>query len=83
MILDKINGIEDLKKCSLEELKAIPDEMGELIINKVNTIGGHCGPNLGIAEATVALHYVFDSPKDKIELVQYCYKKQFEQNNRG
>ena len=75
MILDKINGIEDLKKCSLEELKAIPDEMRELIINKVNTIGGHCGPNLGIAEATVALHYVFDSPKDKIvfDVSHQCY----------
>lgn len=75
MILDKINGIEDLKKCSIEELKAIPDEMRELIINKVNTIGGHCGPNLGIAEATVALHYVFDSPKDKIvfDVSHQCY----------
>ncbi len=75
MILDKINSPEDLKKCSLEELKAIPDEMRKLIIDKVNTIGGHCGPNLGIAEATVALHYVFDSPKDKIvfDVSHQCY----------
>ena len=75
MILDKINSPEDLKKCSLEELKAIPDEMRKLIIDKVNTIGGHCGPNLGIAEATVALHYVFNSPKDKIvfDVSHQCY----------
>ena len=75
MILDKINSPYDLKKCSLEELKAIPDEMRKLIIDKVNTIGGHCAPNLGIAEATVALHYVFDSPKDKIvfDVSHQCY----------
>ena len=75
MILDKINSPEDLKKCSLEELKAIPDEMRKLIIDKVNTIGGHCAPNLGITEATVALHYVFNSPKDKIvfDVSHQCY----------
>lgn len=75
MILDKINSPEDLRNCSMEELNAIPNEMRKLIIDKVNTIGGHCGPNLGITEATVALHYVFDSPKDKIvfDVSHQCY----------
>ena len=51
------------------------DEMRELIIKKVNTIGGHFGPNLGIIEATIALHYVFNSPQDKIvfDVSHQCY----------
>ena len=66
MILDKINSPDDLKKCSIEELKAIASEMRPAIVKKVNTIGGHFGPNLGIIETTIALHYVFNCPEDKI-----------------
>lgn len=75
MILDKVNRPEDVKKLSLGEMNALADEMRELIIKKVNTISGHCGPNLGIAETTIALHYVFNSPKDKIvfDVSHQCY----------
>ena len=75
MILDRINSPDDVKKLSVEEMSQMADEMRGLIINKVNTIGGHCGPNLGIAEATIALHYVFNSPEDKIvfDVSHQCY----------
>ena len=62
MILEKINTPEDLKQCSIDELDILSLEMREAIIKKVNTVGGHFGPNLGIVEATIAMHYVFDSP---------------------
>ena len=74
-ILDKVNSPEDLKKLELTELQPLADEMRELIIKKVNTTGGHFGPNLGMVEATVALHYVFNSPVDKIvfDVSHQCY----------
>ena len=56
MILDKINTPDDLKKCSIEELKALAEEMRPVIVKKVNTTGGHFGPNLGIIETTIAMH---------------------------
>ena len=64
-ILDKVNNSNDLKTLSNEELTILADEMRELIIKKVNTTGGHFGPNLGIVEMTVAMHRVFNSPVDK------------------
>ena len=75
MILDKVNMPNDLKALSVEEMNALSAEMRELIIKKVNTTGGHFGPNLGIVEATVAMHYVFDCPKDKIvfDVSHQCY----------
>lgn len=75
MILDKVNSPSDLKSLSADELKALPAEMRDLIIKKVNTTGGHMGPNLGIVEAAVALHYVFNSPEDKIvfDVSHQCY----------
>lgn len=75
MILDKINTPDDLKKVPVKELDILADEMRELIIKKVNTTGGHMGPNLGIIEATIALHYVFNSPQDKIvfDVSHQCY----------
>lgn len=75
MILDKINSPSDLKNLPVEELNTLSDEMRELIIKKVNTTGGHLGPNLGIIEATIALHYVFNSPADKIvfDVSHQCY----------
>lgn len=75
MILDKINESKDLKKITVAEMKDLASEMRELIIKKVNTIGGHLGPNLGIVEATIAMHYVFDMPKDKVvfDVSHQCY----------
>lgn len=75
MILDKVNTPVDLKSLSIEEMKTLAGEMRELIIKKVNTIGGHMAPNLGIVEATIALHYVFNSPVDKIvyDVSHQCY----------
>lgn len=66
MILDKINSPKDLKNLHLQELNTLAEEMRNLIIKKVNATGGHMGPNLGIIEATIAMHYVFNSPVDKI-----------------
>lgn len=75
MILDKVNSPQDLKQLSLNELNTLADEMRELIIKKVNTTGGHMGPNLGILETTIAMHYVFNSPEDKIvfDVSHQCY----------
>lgn len=65
-ILDKVNYPSDLKLLSKEELNILANEIREILIKKVNTTGGHMGPNLGFLETTIALHYVFDAPKDKI-----------------
>ncbi|MCM1010800.1 MAG: 1-deoxy-D-xylulose-5-phosphate synthase [Fusobacterium sp.] len=75
MILDKVNSPQDLKQLPLSELNNLADEMRELIIKKVNTTGGHMGPNLGILETTIAMHYVFNSPEDKIvfDVSHQCY----------
>lgn len=64
-ILDKINTPLDVKKLHLDEMKELAQEIREGILKRVNTIGGHLGPDLGIVEATIALHYVFNSPVDK------------------
>ena len=66
MYLEKVNGPEDIKKLKLDELKGLADETRAALINKISNAGGHKGPNLGMVEVTVALHYVFESPKDKI-----------------
>ncbi|MBO5385833.1 1-deoxy-D-xylulose-5-phosphate synthase [bacterium] len=75
MILDRINMPSDLRCLTVEEMKTLSSEMREVIIKKVNTIGGHMGPNLGIVEATIAMHYVFNSPVDKIvyDVSHQCY----------
>lgn len=75
MILDKVNMPEDLKVLSIDEMNTLSNEMRELIVKKVNTTGGHMGPNLGIIEATIAMHYVFNSPADKIvfDVSHQCY----------
>lgn len=64
--LNKIKSPEDLKKYDKKELPRIADEAREILIEKISAHGGHIGPNLGMVEATVALHYVFSSPTDKI-----------------
>lgn len=75
MIIDKINQENDLKKLDNSELDTLAQEIRELIIKKVNATGGHMAPNLGILETTIALHYVFDFPKDKIvyDVSHQCY----------
>ena len=75
MVLDKVNNTEDLKKLSIEEMNILSEEIRELIMKKVNTTGGHLGPNLGIVEATIALHYVFNTPQDKLvfDVSHQCY----------
>ena len=64
-VLEKINRPQDVKKLSIEEMNSLADDIRSAIINRVNTIGGHLGPDLGIAEAAIAMHYVFNSPEDK------------------
>ena len=64
--LSKINFPKDLKKLSLDELKILNDELRTFSIETVSKTGGHLGASLGVVELTVALHYVFDTPKDKI-----------------
>ena len=64
-IVEKINSPDDLKNLSYDEMNVLADEIRKGIINRVNHIGGHLGPDLGIVEATIAMHYVFNSPKDK------------------
>ena len=75
MYLDKINDPSDLKKLEISELPKLADEVREAVINRISNIGGHKGPNLGMVEMTVALHYVFNSPKDKLvfDVSHQCY----------
>ncbi len=64
-ILNTINSPDDVKKLSAAELKQLAPEMREALFNRLTKIGGHFGPNFGMVEATIALHYVFNSPVDK------------------
>lgn len=75
MYIEKINNPTDLKKLSPDECISLAHEIRKLIITKTSTVGGHLGSNLGIVEATIAMHYVFDSPKDKIvfDVSHQCY----------
>lgn len=66
MYLEKINSPADIKSYSLDEMKALAQEMRDALLKKLSIHGGHCGPNFAMAEATIALHRVFDSPKDKL-----------------
>lgn len=66
MYIEKIKSPADLKKLDIEALKIVADETRQAVLNRVSKHGGHVGPNLGFVEATVALHYVFDAPKDKL-----------------
>lgn len=75
LVLNRVNSPDDVKKLSVQEMNKLADEMREYIMTKVNTTGGHFGPNLGMIEATIALHYVFSSPKDKFvfDVSHQCY----------
>lgn len=75
MYIEKIQSPADLKGLNLTELKTVADETRAAVLNRVSKHGGHVGPNLGFVEATVALHYVFDAPKDKFvfDVSHQCY----------
>lgn len=64
-ILNKINEPKDLKKLSKEELEKLSEEIREILLKKLSIHGGHFGPNFGMVETIIAMHYVFESPKDK------------------
>lgn len=64
-VFNKVNSPADVKKLSVEEMNILSSDIRKAILNRVDTIGGHLGPDLGIVEATIAMHYVFNSPKDK------------------
>lgn len=66
MILDTINNPDDLRQVPEEDLPKLADELRETIIETVSRTGGHLAPSLGVVDLTVALHYAFDTPKDKI-----------------
>lgn len=78
MYLEKINNPNDLKKLEMQDLPLLAQEMRAALIQKLSKHGGHFGPNLGMVEATIALHYVFNSPTDKIVFdvshQSYCHK---------
>ena len=65
-VLDKVNSTKDLKMLTEEEKKILAGDIRELIIKTVSKNGGHLASNLGVVELTIALHSVFDAPKDKI-----------------
>lgn len=66
MYIEKINGSEDVKKLNIEEMTALAEEMRHALLKRASIHGGHFGPNFGMVEAIIALHYVFESPKDKM-----------------
>jgi len=65
-LLDSVNGPADLKKLSVDELNQVAQDVRDLLIETITSIGGHYASNLGTVELAVALHYVFDSPWDKL-----------------
>ena len=66
MYLEKINSPDDVKKLTVDEMTALAEEMRKALLFRLSKHGGHFGPNFGMVEATIAMHYVFESPKDKI-----------------
>ncbi|MFC2141791.1 1-deoxy-D-xylulose-5-phosphate synthase [Acidobacteriota bacterium] len=74
-LLESIAAPQDLKNLSTREMGQLAKEIRQLIIDTVSSTGGHLSPNLGVVEMTLALHYVFDSPKDKIiwDVGHQCY----------
>lgn len=78
MYLENINGPVDLKKLDNSQLEALASEMRTALLGKLSKHGGHFGPNFGMVEATIALHYVFNSPVDKfvfdVSHQSYCHK---------
>ena len=75
MLLNSVNSPADVKKLSVNELNILCSDIRECLIKRLSVNGGHCGPNLGMVEMTIALHYVFNSPTDKIvfDVSHQCY----------
>ena len=74
-LLDKVNDLEDFKSLPVKKLPTLASEIRKFLIENVSKTGGHLAPNLGIVELTMALHYVFNSPEDKIifDVGHQCY----------
>lgn len=74
-VLESINSPDDVKKLSIEQLNILAQDIRQGILNRVDKVGGHLGPDLGIVEATIAMHYVFNSPVDKFvfDVSHQCY----------
>lgn len=66
MYIENINGPEDVKKLSVDQMHVLAQEIRDALLKRASIHGGHFGPNFGMVEATIALHYVFNSPKDKM-----------------
>jgi 1-deoxy-D-xylulose-5-phosphate synthase len=66
VLLDRIDSPNDLKKLSVPELEALAQEIRQFLIENLSKTGGHLAPNLGVVELTLAMHYLYDSPKDKL-----------------
>ena len=69
MYIENINGPQDVKKLTVDEMRTLADEMRHALLIRASKHGGHFGPNFGMVEATIALHYVFESPKHTICLI--------------
>ena len=65
-VLERVSGPEDLAGLSRAELGRLAEEIREFLVTHVSATGGHLGPNLGVVELTLAVHRVFDSPKDSV-----------------
>ena len=66
MYIEQVNSPQDIKRFSAEQLRQLAGEVRNALLTKLSAHGGHVGPNLGMVEATIALHYVFNSPTDKM-----------------
>lgn len=66
MLLENVNSPADIKDMNINELQELAEEIRQFLIENISVTGGHFGPNLGVVELTLALHKVFDSPKDKL-----------------
>ncbi|MDR2017674.1 MAG: 1-deoxy-D-xylulose-5-phosphate synthase [Syntrophobacterales bacterium] len=75
MFLEKIEDPRDLKKLDIDEMSELADEIRRYIVDTVSKTGGHLSSNLGVVELTIALHYIFDTPEDKIiwDVGHQCY----------
>lgn len=75
MYIEKIDSPNNVKEMNLQECCELAEEIREVLVKKASEVGGHLASNLGIVEAAIAMHYVFDSPKDKIvfDVSHQCY----------
>src|SRR5574344_1669054 len=84
-IIEKVNNPEDIKSLSITELNNLAEDIRGAILNRVNLVGGHLGPDLGIVEASIAMHYVFNSPTDKFvfDVSHQCYPHKMLTGRKG